>query len=356
MEVNNNANKFDRTEEELDVFIKKREQQLNEEYEKSMSYKKDTLLKKSFTSEVCFCNNGTYLGKFISFKRNYYDVARECDILKKIGSHQNIEEFVDYYANNDNFVIVTKITELRNFCFLSDLDPKHIWSEQIIKKILKDLLSGLYHLHKLNIVHNNITLNNIGYSWSNQIATITNFESSFVNDSDKCDYPNKVITYDDVVYMSPEEIEYNKVNEKTDIWCLGVLVYKLVYGEFPFSYYSKDDEIVDKCYKHETNSIKKTDAFKNSESGQLFLKNKIMKNEPNIYSIDDLSNNVLSTLWLRPGCGVTLIPPPGYGEEFNMEIDVGNQFMSLLKKMLNKNYRIRISSNVAMNDSFFYTK
>lgn len=126
----------------------------------------------------------------------------------------------------------------------------------IIKKITKELIKGFYYLHKNGIIHGDIKLDNIlireciNDDSDDRKIDITDFSLS-VRYFDKIggktgnDYYYKLI-YDNyhlqtVEYKSPEIIVQAPFNTTVDTWALGVMLYKLITGKFPFKY----DKLVD---------------------------------------------------------------------------------------------------------------
>jgi serine/threonine protein kinase len=101
---------------------------------------------------------------------------------------------------------------------------------------MRDLLEVLKYLHKLNISHRDIKMENILITKSGKIKLI-DFGFSVKNDQlyyDFCGTPN---------YMSPEIISKGGyLGHKGDIWAAGILFYKLATGNFPFK--GMNDKII----------------------------------------------------------------------------------------------------------------
>ena len=99
-----------------------------------------------------------------------------------------------------------------------------------VKRFFKELVEGISYCHAKNIVHRDIKMENILIDDSKKVKII-DFGFSIVTEPDKklnifCGTPS---------YMAPEIV--SKINYKgtpADIWALGILLFALLTGNFPF--------------------------------------------------------------------------------------------------------------------------
>lgn len=102
--------------------------------------------------------------------------------------------------------------------------------EEEAKSLFRQIVEGIDYLHKKNVAHRDIKLENILLDEGNTIKII-DFGFSVVMEKDKllnvfCGTPS---------YMSPElatKKDYHGWH--ADIWALGVLLYVFLCGKFPF--------------------------------------------------------------------------------------------------------------------------
>lgn len=113
--------------------------------------------------------------------------------------------------------------------------------EEEAKQIFKVLISTVEFLHSKNIAHCDLKFENILYDEVNEKLKLIDFGFSVEDPENNpptflCGTPS---------YMAPEEVLKKNINLfKADVWSLGVILFKLVTGLFPFrgmSYSSSSD-------------------------------------------------------------------------------------------------------------------
>jgi len=96
---------------------------------------------------------------------------------------------------------------------------------------------GLAHAHRLGIIHRDIKMSNLFLAYGGGKATVKVLDFGI---SKRSGENTRGLTNDQVIlgspaYMSPEQIRHPaSVDARTDIWSLGVVLHRLVSGDFPF--------------------------------------------------------------------------------------------------------------------------
>ena len=172
-------------------------------------------------------------------------ILREIEILKKL-NHPNIVKLYDTIISDKNILL---IQELVNGISLRDFYNKEIRNQRnisqnklkILTLIFKQIFSAFDYIHKKNIFHRDIKLENILLTKNYEIKII-DFGFGLYNPRNYlqkffCGTPN---------YMAPEIIMKKEYDcQKADMWSLGILLYKLFCADFPFK--GKDEKDL---YRH----------------------------------------------------------------------------------------------------------
>jgi serine/threonine protein kinase len=116
--------------------------------------------------------------------------------------------------------------------------------EIIIFKLTQQILGGLAYLHYvMGKMHRDIKPDNVLLS-SQGYAKLSDFGISRDLDVDKEKLANTFVgTY---TYMSPERLEGKPYSFSSDIWSIGMILYEMVTGKYPYPHEDAFMEIQDK--------------------------------------------------------------------------------------------------------------
>jgi len=96
------------------------------------------------------------------------------------------------------------------------------------RRIFKMIVDGVRHIHSLGFCHRDLKFSNILINPSNEIKIV---DFGFAVDA-----RNSLSMYCGTpCYMAPEIITRGRYYGKNvDVWALGVILYKLLYKDYPF--------------------------------------------------------------------------------------------------------------------------
>jgi serine/threonine protein kinase len=159
-----------------------------------------------------------------------YNISREYMILRSM-MHKNVIKCYDSFAHNNKFYTVMDYAEGGELSTL--LKEKGVLSEQDSKKIFKQIYEAVCFIHSQNIIHRDLKPNNILFldKERTHVVVIDFGISGFANGNQR-----EKIKAGTTSFLPPEMAsgeEYSS-NRKLDIWALGVILYRMVEGVYPF--------------------------------------------------------------------------------------------------------------------------
>lgn len=115
---------------------------------------------------------------------------------------------------------------------LSDFTaPGHLLPARLVLELLARAARALDRAHELNVIHRDIKPANIMYDSVSDGLKITDFGIARLLDVSRT---RTDIVLGTPLYMAPEQVEGQNVNRHTDLFALGVSLYQLLTGRFPF--------------------------------------------------------------------------------------------------------------------------
>lgn len=176
------------------------------------------------------------IGKKPGNKSKASSLDNEVKLLKEV-NHPNLIQLYEVLESAQNLYLIVELCEggelgkyVKNFGVLP---------EATIKQILSKLVNALYYLHRMDVVHRDLKLENIllkntpisktdefdiritDFGLSSK-KSITNTDSLF---NDYCGTP---------LYMAPEILENKNYSALCDVWALGIIMFYLICGRHPY--------------------------------------------------------------------------------------------------------------------------
>ncbi|MEM9701853.1 MAG: serine/threonine-protein kinase, partial [Planctomycetota bacterium] len=160
---------------------------------------------------------------------------REIEILEKL-SHPNV---VGCYCSgktpaNDpggsRWYYVMELVEGGTLAEL--LRAKRVLDWEDVVELGWQLCSALQHLHNNGVVHRDLKPSNVYFT---KDGTVTLGDFGIALDTAGSALPEQGKTVGTWLYMSPEQIRGRSLDEKTDLYALGCLLYECLTGRPPFT-------------------------------------------------------------------------------------------------------------------------
>ncbi len=179
------------------------------------------------------------LNRFVAIKVLKDEFAKDQEFVKKFRAeaqsaaaltHPNIVSVYDVGEENGvNYIVM----ELLVGETLKDYIEHHgKLSNERTLKYASQIASALEAAHSSKIIHRDIKPHNIVLSNNNTVAKVTDFGIAKMSSNETI--ANGSQTMGSVHYFSPEQAKGGYIDEKSDIYSLGVVMYEMVTGEVPF--------------------------------------------------------------------------------------------------------------------------
>ena len=158
-------------------------------------------------------------------------ILEEIEIMKKIKS-ENLVKLIEIKEEKDSFYIISELCYLNIEEYLKKRKDGLLIEE--IKEFLLDLNQGLKEMINNKIIHGDIKPSNILISLDNNNINKICFK---ISDFGLSKLIEKNISKNIRTFqlMSPECLKGEKKSYKSDIWSLGILIYYLLFKQYPYN-------------------------------------------------------------------------------------------------------------------------
>lgn len=157
-------------------------------------------------------------------------VKREMKIMEKL-DHPNIAKLYEAFESHKQVFLIMEFVNGGSLHGYLKMKPNRQMPELEAKFLWRQVVQSIYYCHQRNVTHRDIKLENILLDETKERVKLIDFGFSTCIPHERkvkifCGTPS---------YMAPEivsKIEYS--GPPADIWALGVLLFALLCGKFPF--------------------------------------------------------------------------------------------------------------------------
>jgi serine/threonine protein kinase len=146
--------------------------------------------------------------------------------------HPNIVGLLDYVESDDGLFLIMEYVEGEEL----DVHIREVSgpiAEEKAVSLMGEILDAFDYAHKQGVVHRDIKPSNILMTKDEKIK-ILDFGIAKMMDDDKS-MTKTGTQMGTVLYMSPEQVKGEKVDNRTDIYSLGVTFFQMLTGQAPYS-------------------------------------------------------------------------------------------------------------------------
>jgi len=155
---------------------------------------------------------------------------KEISLVKDAAGSDNVIRVFDFYVESGlSYVIFEKCDRT----LLQVLERSSTLDEDTLKPIIKGMLSGIAHVHTKNIVHRDVKPDNFLCKGPHHTVKLCDFGLAC-----KISHPDvseAMGINGTPPYMAPEMLHGERYGTKVDVWSLGVIVYAMYFGRFPYT-------------------------------------------------------------------------------------------------------------------------
>ena len=155
-------------------------------------------------------------------------LIQEVEILIKL-DHPNIVKYFETYEDDHYLHIVMEYIPGDNLFKVISQRKYNNFSEKDAAEILNCIFKSVYYLHQNKIVHRDIKPENILFSLPGKYSSLKLIDFGLSTSLSSKDNYRVGSPY----YMAPEMLE-GKYDYATDIWSMGVILFVMMTGTYPF--------------------------------------------------------------------------------------------------------------------------
>ena len=166
-------------------------------------------------------------------------ITHEIELMKKLND-SNIVQYKDMIDDGNYIYIITDYCNggnLHQFIELHKGYPDN-FSEDEVKIYMKQIRNALEYLVSKNIYHRDIKPQNIFVNYKNKNSSdpmcveLKIGDFGFAKEIDNDDMNNTLCGTP--MYIAPEIVYEKKFHINSDLWSIGIILFQLLYGFFPF--------------------------------------------------------------------------------------------------------------------------
>ncbi|CAD8175768.1 unnamed protein product [Paramecium octaurelia] len=197
-----------------------------------------------------------------SYNQSLFDKLYQELIFGRQLVHKNIVKFFECSYSNNNFYIFMEycngqsLAQKMSLGYEDDLMSTKIFPEEYALNIMQQVIDALIYMKQLSYdgksgaVHRDIKPDNIMFS--NDVPKLIDFGMARFMDR-----PTVTPYKGSPIYMSPQNLRQGQYDlEKNDVWGIGMILYQLVEGVFPWKTELTSIEDLKKAQESIRNNIK----------------------------------------------------------------------------------------------------
>lgn len=154
---------------------------------------------------------------------------REVRVWRAIGDHPNCVCLNNHFFGNVFYYMVLEKCEMS---LLEALEKMPDLTERGLGNVTAQMLLGVAHTHRVGVIHRDIKPDNFLVGGKDgETVKLTDFGLSVMVPQSGAKLSG---VFGTAPFMCPEMINNERYDTKADLWSVGVIVYTLLFGTFPY--------------------------------------------------------------------------------------------------------------------------
>lgn len=243
------------------------------------------------------------------------NMRREARLLQQI-NHPNVIKLLEVIETDNSYYLVTELCSGGEL--MQHIYKQNYLEEAEVRKYVRQIASAIDHLHKCNIIHRDLKVENLLLD-ANMDLRIIDFGLSniYLLEKDDGTMEQCLTQCGSPAYAAPELLGHKTYGPEVDIWSIGVNMYAMLTGRLPFTV--EPFNIAALHAKMLENKMEPIPDHLSSSCRDLMCK-MMNPNPKNRIGMED----VMKHPWLNVGLTVPFGPAPHPGimkeEEINQDI------------------------------------
>jgi len=187
--------------------------------------------------QAFLCNDLQESGNQVTVKILWEDFQNDSDVVKRIKrwidyfsavSHPNLVQVFELHEHKGLLGYATEYVEAENLETILERSP----APEKIAPIFTQATAAVEVIHENGMIHRNLKSKKILVSSANQVKVMESTVGYAPNDTSVQEEPGSVLGTID--YIAPEYMLNSELDQRADIYGLGVIMYELATGKSPF--------------------------------------------------------------------------------------------------------------------------
>jgi serine/threonine-protein kinase len=190
---------------------------------------------------LVYVGTDTLLRRRVAIKVLRDQYASDDDFVKRFSyeaqsaaklSHPNIVNIYDFGVENDAYYIVMELVDGSTLGEL--LREERVLPEGVAVDYAIQIASGLAYAHRQGLLHRDVKPANILVT-KDDVVKLSDFGIARAVSEHTLGVTQPGMVMGSVAYISPEQAQNHELDERSDLYSVGVVLYQMLVGALPFS-------------------------------------------------------------------------------------------------------------------------